>query len=86
MDLAAKHVGFVLASYAVAFVAIGGLIAAVWLRARRVSRRLEELERLGAPRRRRMAQTQNDDAGGSSATAADPAGETGIADRQELSA
>ena len=55
MDLAARHVGFVLAAYGVAFVALAALIAGIVIRARNVRRRLEELERIGAPRRRRMA-------------------------------
>ena len=55
MDMAAKHVGFVLAAYGVAGVVISGLIIGEWLRARAVRRRLTELERLGAPRRARAA-------------------------------
>jgi heme exporter protein CcmD len=55
MDMAAKHVGFVLAAYGVAGVVIAGLIISEWLRARAVRRRLEELERLGAPRRKKAA-------------------------------
>jgi len=55
MDMAAKHIGFVLAAYGVAGVVVAGLIISEWLRARAVRRRLEELERLGAPRRRKAA-------------------------------
>ena len=55
MDMAAKHIGFVLAAYGVAGVVITGLIIGEWLRARAVRRRLAELERLGAPRRARAA-------------------------------
>ena len=54
MDFAARHAGFVIASYAVAFVLVGGLIATTLIRYRAVRRRLEELERLGAPRRRKV--------------------------------
>ncbi len=57
MDFAARHAGFVIASYAVAFVLVGGLIAATLIRYRAVRRRLEELERLGAPRRRKADAT-----------------------------
>ncbi len=53
MDFAARHAGFVIASYAVAFVLVGGLVTATLIRYRAVRRRLEELERLGAPRRRK---------------------------------
>ena len=53
MDFAARHAGFVIASYGVAFVLVGGLIAATLIRYRAVRRRLEELERLGALRRRK---------------------------------
>ena len=84
MDLAAKHVGFVLASYAVAFVAIGGLVIAIWLRARSIRRRLEELERLGAPRRRRVVTAEAEEAGSPDGEAA----ETGenVGGTRELSA
>ncbi len=51
MDLAAKHIGFVLASYAVATILLGALIATIIMRARRVRRRLAELEAAGARRR-----------------------------------
>ncbi len=83
MDLAAKHVGFVLASYAVAFLAIGGLILAIWLRARLVRHRLEELERLGAPRRRQVvtADAEETDVSNKAAGAGDDVGGT-----RELSA
>ena len=55
MDMAARHIGFVLAAYGVAGVVVFGLIIGEWLRARAVRRRLAELERLGAPRRRKAA-------------------------------
>jgi len=55
MDFAARHIGFVIAAYAAAFLLVGGLIIAEWLRARAIRRRLAELERLGAPRRRQAA-------------------------------
>ncbi len=55
MDFAAKHTGFVIAAYAAAFLLVGGLVMAEWLRARAVRRRLKELEKLGAPRRKRAA-------------------------------
>ncbi len=83
MDLAAKHVGFVLAAYAVAFVAIGGLVIAIWLRARSIRHRLAELERLGAPRRRQLAAEE-----ANAAPPANKADETGenVGDTRELSA
>ncbi len=52
MDFAARHVGFVLASYGAAFLLLGGLVVFTLVRYRAVRRRLQELERLGAPRRR----------------------------------
>lgn len=55
MDMAARHVGFVIASYGVTLLLLAALIAAIMVRARAVRRRLEELERLGAPRRRAAA-------------------------------
>ncbi len=51
MDMAARHAGFVIASYGVSLALLGGLVIAIVMRARAVRRRLEELERLGAPRR-----------------------------------
>ena len=62
MDLAAKHVGFVLASYGVAALLIGGLILAILIRARGVRRRLAELEAAGAKRRAGPARVQADTA------------------------
>lgn len=55
MDFTNPHVGFVVASYAITFVVLGGLIAWVLTRARRLGRRLGRLEAEGAPRRRRAA-------------------------------
>jgi len=52
MDFAAKHIGFVLASYGAAFLLIGGLVVLTAIRYRAVRRRLRELEQLGAPRRK----------------------------------
>ena len=52
MDLAARHIGFVLASYAVAFVLLSGLIVFLVVRMRAVKRRLAALEAQGARRRR----------------------------------
>ncbi len=54
MDLHAEHIGFVLAAYAVSFLSVFALIVAVWWRGRNIARRLSELERMGAPRRRKM--------------------------------
>ncbi len=59
MDFAAKHIGFVLASYGVATVLLLGLIVALLLRMRGVRRRLTELEAQGAGRRRRAATAGN---------------------------
>lgn len=61
MDLQAKHIGFVLAAYAVSFLSVLALIVAVWWRGRRIARRLEELERMGAPRRRKMTAVSGQD-------------------------
>ena len=49
MDFAAKHIGFVIASYAVSAVFIGGLILNVLLKDRRLR---AEAERLDARRRK----------------------------------
>ncbi|GEM_PF-7058422 len=51
MDLAAKHIGFVLASYAVAFTLLALLVVLLLLRMRTVRRRLRVLEEQGARRR-----------------------------------
>ena len=51
MDLSAKHVGFVLASYAVAFTLLTVLVGAILVRMRHVRRRLAALEAEGASRR-----------------------------------
>jgi len=51
MDLAAKHIGFVLSAYAVAFVLLSALIVAIVVRMRLVRRRLAALEAEGAARR-----------------------------------
>jgi heme exporter protein D len=53
MDFANPHVGFVVASYAITFVVLGGLIGWVIARGRSLDRRLARLEAEGAPRRRR---------------------------------
>ncbi len=58
MDLAAKHIGFVLASYAVAFVLLAGLILFLVARMRHVRRRLATLQAQGARRRRAAAARQ----------------------------
>ena len=52
MSFTASHIGFVIASYAVSAVVMIGLIAAHIMRARQRDRRLSELEREGAPRRK----------------------------------
>ena len=51
MDLSAKHVGFVLSAYAVAFTLLAVLIGAIVMRMRLVRRRLAALEAEGAVRR-----------------------------------
>jgi heme exporter protein CcmD len=48
MDFAAKHIGFVIASYAVSAVFIGGLILRILLRDRKLR---AEAERLDAQRK-----------------------------------
>lgn len=60
MDLAARHIGFVLASYAVAFVLLAGLIIAFIARMRAVRRRLAALEAQGARRRKAAAPRQSE--------------------------
>ena len=44
MDFSANHIGFVLASYALSFVFIGGLITATLLRDRRLRAEAEQLD------------------------------------------
>ncbi len=51
MDFAAKHIGYVLASYGVAFVLLAMLIGIILVRMRMVKKRLAELEAQGASRR-----------------------------------
>jgi len=53
MDFAAPHVSYVVACYAVSGLALGGLLAAILMRARSVRRQLETLESQGSPRRTR---------------------------------
>jgi heme exporter protein CcmD len=53
MDLAASHVGFVLAAYGLSAVVLGLVTASVLVRHRRTARRLGELQASGAPRRRK---------------------------------
>lgn len=55
MSLAAPHIGFVIAAYAVTIVVLAGLIGAVVGNDRAKARRLADLEARGAPRRRRAA-------------------------------
>jgi heme exporter protein CcmD len=52
MDFSAPHISFVIASYAVTFAVLGGLMAWTFVRARAVSRRLDTLERDGLVRRK----------------------------------
>jgi heme exporter protein D len=53
LDLAANHVGFVLAAYGLSALVLGVAAASVVLRHRRMARRLGELQASGAPRRRK---------------------------------
>ena len=55
MDLAADHVGFVLAAYGLSALVLGVVTASVVVRYRRAARRLGELQAGGAPRRRRAS-------------------------------
>ncbi len=52
MDFSADHIGFVLASYVLTFVVLGGVLAWTFLRARAVSQRLSVIDRDGSHRRR----------------------------------
>jgi len=52
MDFSAPHISFVIASYAVTFAVLGGVMAWTFVRARAVSRRLDTLERDGLVRRK----------------------------------
>jgi heme exporter protein D len=51
------HSGFIIASYAIALVAVGGLIGWVFLGERRARLTLERLERRGLSRRNSDAQS-----------------------------
>ena len=55
MDLTAKHIGFVLAAYAVASVLLAVLVGGIVWRMRMVRRRLAMLEAQGAARRKAPA-------------------------------
>lgn len=52
IDFSADHIGFVIASYALTFAVLGGILVWVFARAGAVSRRLDTLEREGAVRRK----------------------------------
>jgi heme exporter protein D len=56
MDLAAPHLGFVLAAYGLTLLVLGGLV--LWLRhrSRTLATALQQLEAAGAPRRRPIAE------------------------------
>ncbi|MET0482260.1 MAG: heme exporter protein CcmD [Aestuariivirgaceae bacterium] len=56
MDLAAPHLGFVLAAYGLTLLVLGGLV--LWLRhrSRTLAAALQQLEAAGAPRRRPIAE------------------------------
>jgi|SoiMetStandDraft_2_1073263.scaffolds.fasta_scaffold106935_2 heme exporter protein D len=55
MDLAAPHLGFVLAAYGLSLLVLGGLV--LWLRhrSRTLAQAVQQLEAEGAPRRRAIA-------------------------------
>ncbi len=59
MDFSAPHMGFVISSYAVTIVVLGGLALWIFGRARFVARRLKQLDDEGADRRRKSEQTQS---------------------------
>jgi heme exporter protein CcmD len=52
VDFSARHIEFVFASYAITVVVILCLAVWIFVRARRLARRLEQLEAEGAARRR----------------------------------
>jgi heme exporter protein CcmD len=53
MDFSAPHLAFVLWSYAITFVVLGGLALWIFSRNRSIAKRLEQLEAEGADRRRK---------------------------------
>ncbi len=53
MDFSAPHMGFVISSYAVTLVVLGGLVWWIFARAQSVARRLRQLDEDGAERRRK---------------------------------
>lgn len=59
MDFSAPHMGFVISSYAVTIVVLGGLALWIFGRARFVARRLKQLDDEGADRRRKSEQIQS---------------------------
>lgn len=59
MDFSAPHMSFVISSYAITFVVLGGLALWVLGRARSVAERLRQLDSEGAERRRKSGQTQS---------------------------
>lgn len=58
MDFSAPHMGFVISSYAITFAVLGALAWWIFARARRVTRRLKQLDDEGAQRRRTSGQRE----------------------------
>ncbi len=59
MDFSAPHMSFVISSYAITIVVLGGLALWVIGRARSVAKRLRQLDEQGAERRRKSGQPQS---------------------------
>jgi|GEM_PF-2279079 len=59
MDFSAPHVSFVISSYVITFIVLGGLAMWVFARARFVAKRLRQLDDEGAERRRKSGQSQS---------------------------
>ncbi len=59
MDFSAPHMSFVISSYVITFIVLGGLGLWVFGRAHSVAKRLRQLDDEGAERRRKSGQSQS---------------------------
>jgi len=59
MDFSAPHMSFVISSYVITFIVLGGLALWIFARARSVAKRLRQLDDEGAQRRRNSGQSQS---------------------------
>jgi len=59
MDFSAPHMSFVISSYVITIIVLGGMALWVFGRARSVAKRLRQLDDEGAERRRKSGQPQS---------------------------